>query len=115
MSDAQLNALGLSIPAPERIKPYHANSALGDIRGHWLGKRVAAAALEMASDAMGQETGKRKETAVAQKMREEMVMSLRLTTISNMSQGTLVGKRFDLLLHALNNRWLRFIGRLLRP
>jgi hypothetical protein len=32
-----------------------------------------------------------------------------------MSQGKLAGKRFDLLLHALNNRWLRFLARLLRP
>ena len=111
MSDAQLTALGLNITAPESIKPYHANSTLADIRHHWLGKRIAAAALEMAGQAMG----KAKETAVAQKMREEMIMSLRLTTVANMSRGALAGKRFDLVLHALNNRWLRFIWRLLRP
>ena len=111
MSDAQLSALGLKLTKPERIKPYHANSTLADIRTHWLGKRVAAAALDMAGQAMG----KAKETAVAQKMREEMVMSLRLVTVSNMSRGALSGKRFDLLLHALNNRWLRFVLRLLRP
>ena len=110
MSDTQLTALGLKLTKPESVKPYHANSTLADIRDHWLGKRVAAAAMEMAGQAMG----KAKETAVAQKMREEMVMSLRLVTISNMSRGALSGKRFDLLLHALNNRWLRFIWRLLR-
>lgn len=111
MQDAQLQALGLSVPAAEAIKPYHANSTLADIRDHWLGKRVAAAALDMA----GETLGKRKETAVAAKMREEMIMSLRLVTVRNMSNGKLAGKRFDLLLHALNNRWARFVFRLLRP
>lgn len=111
MNDAQLKALGLHIPIADKIKPYHANSTLADIRDHWLGKRVVAAALDMASHAMG----KAKETPVAQKMREEMIMSLRLVTVSNMSQGALTGKRFDLLLHALNNRWLRFLFRLVRP
>ena len=111
MNDAQLKALGLSVPVAASIKPYHANSTLADIRDHWLGKRVAEAALNMAGQAMG----KAKETPVAQKMREEMIMSLRLVTVSNMSQGKLAGKRFDMLLHALNGRWLRLLLRLLRP
>ena len=111
MNDAQLKALGLSVPVAASIKPYHANSTLADIRDHWLGKRVAEAALDMAGQAMG----KAKETPVAQKMREEMIMSLRLVTVSNMSQGKLAGKRFDMLLHALNGRWLRLLLRLLRP
>ena len=88
MQDAQLQALGVSVPVAEAIKPYHANSTLADIRSHWLGKRVAAAALDMA----GETLGKRKETAVAAKMREEMIMSLRLVTVSNMSNGQLAGK-----------------------
>lgn len=111
MQDVQLKALGLTLPLPDPIKPYHANSTLADIRDHWLGKRVAAAAMQMATATLG----KRKETPVAAKMREEMILSLRLSTISNMSQGKLAGKRFDLMLHALNNRWLRFVWRLLRP
>jgi hypothetical protein len=48
------------------------------------------------------------------KMREEMMMSLRLKTVQIMSGGALTPKRFDLLLLALNNRWLRFLARLLR-
>lgn len=111
MDDAQLKVLGLSVPLADSIKPYHINSTLADIRDHWLGKRVAAAALDMATKAMGA----RKETPATKKMREEMVMSLRLLTIANMSQGALSGKRMDLLLHVLNNRWLRFLFRLLRP
>lgn len=111
MGDAQLKALGLHVPVAARIKPYHANSTLADIHTHWLGKHVAKAALDMAGQAMG----KAKETPVAQKMRVEMILSLRLVTVSNMSQGKLTGKRFDMLLHALNNRWLRFAWRLLRP
>jgi hypothetical protein len=58
--------------------------------------------------------GKRQETPVAMKMREEMIMSLRLKTVQIMSGGALTPKRFDLLLLALNNRWLRFLARLLR-
>lgn len=110
MQDAQLAALGLKVRPPESIKPYHANTTLADIRGHWLGKRVANAALEMAAKTMG----KRQETPVAMKMREEMIMSLRLKTVQIMSGGALTPKRFDLLLHALNNRWLRFLARLFK-
>lgn len=110
MQDAQLAALGLKVTPPESIKPYHANTTLADIRGHWLGKRVANAALEMAAKTMG----KRQETPVAMKMREEMIMSLRLKTVQIMSGGALTPKRFDLLLHALNNRWLRFLARLFK-
>jgi hypothetical protein len=58
--------------------------------------------------------GKRQETPVAMKMREEMIMSLRLKTVQIMSGGALTPKRFDLLLHALNNRWLRFLARLFK-
>ena len=111
MNDAQLKALGLNVPVAASIKPYHANSTLADIRDHWLGKHVAKAALDMAGQAMG----KAKETPVAQKMREEMIMSLRLVTVSNMSQGKLAGKRFDMLLHALNGHWYRLLWRALRP
>lgn len=110
MQDAQLAALGLKVTPAESIKPYHANTILADIRGHWLGKRVANAALEMAAKTMG----KRQETPVAMKMREEMIMSLRLKTLQIMSGGALTPKRFDLLLHALNNRWLRFLARLFK-
>jgi beta-glucosidase len=111
MEDAQLAALGLKLTPPEAIKPYHANTTLADIRHHWIGKRVAKAALDMAAQTMG----KRQETPVAMKMREEMIMSLRLKTVQIMSAGALSPKRFDLLLHALNNQWLRFLARLLRP
>jgi beta-glucosidase len=111
MNDAQLSALGVQVPKADPIKPYHANSTLAEIRYHWLGKRVAAAAMQMASAALGQG----KDTPVAVKMREEMIMSMRLTTVSNMSAGALAGKRFELLLLALNNRWLRLLWRLLRP
>jgi beta-glucosidase len=110
MQDVQLTALGLRITPSEPIKPYHANTTLADIRHHWVGKRVANAALEMAAKTMG----KRQETAVAMKMREEMIMSLRLKTVQIMSGGALTPKRFDLLLLALNNRWLRFVARMLR-
>ena len=111
MRDEQLLALGLAVTPPESIKPYHANTTLADIRDHWLGKRVCTAALDMAAKTMG----KSQETPVAKKMREEMILSLRLKTVQIMSAGALTPKRFDLLLAALNNRWLRFLGRLLRP
>ncbi len=111
MADAQLAALGLTLTPAEAIKPYHANSTLADIRHHWIGKRVAQAALEMAAKTMG----KRQESAVAIKMREEMIMSLRLKTVQIMSGGSLTNKRFELLLYALNNRWLHFLIRMLRP
>ncbi len=111
MDDAQLSALGLTIPLADTIKPYHENSTLADIRDHWIGKRVAEQAMKMASKTLGAGN----QTPVAVKMREEMVMSLRLITVRNMSAGALSQKRFELLLHAMNNRWLRFLGRLLQP
>ena len=111
MDDVQLAALGLKVTPPEGIKPYHANTTLADIRHHWIGRRVCDAALEMAAKTMG----KRQETPVAVKMREEMIMSLRLKTVQIMSGGALTPKRFDMLLLALNNRWLRLLARLMRP
>ncbi len=111
MQDTQLKALGLEIPEPDPIKPYHANTSLADIRHHWIGRRVCDAALEMAAKTMG----KKQETPVAIKMREEMIMSLRLKTVQIMSGGALTPKRFDMLLHALNNRWLRLLLRAFRP
>ncbi len=110
MTNTQLAALGLEVGAADPIKPYHANTSLADIRYHWLGRRVAAAALRMAAHTMG----KQQEAPVAVKMREEMIMSLRLQTLQIMSAGALTPKRFDLLLHALNNRWLRFFWRRVR-
>lgn len=110
MTDEQLVRLGLIVSPAESVRPYHANSTLADIRHHWLGKRVANAALEFATKT----TERQKETPVAQKMREEMIMSLRLKTVQIMSAGALTEKRFDLLLHALNNRWLSFVCRLIK-
>ncbi len=111
MQDAQLSALGLTITPPETVKPYHANTTLADIQTHWLGRYIAAKALAMASSSLGAQ----QETAVAAKMRTEMILSLRLKTVQIMSGGALTPKRFDLLVHALNNHWFRFLARLLRP
>jgi hypothetical protein len=47
-------------------------------------------------------------------MREKMVLSMRLSTVRNMSGGALTPKRFEMLIHLLNNRWGAFLARLLR-
>jgi len=111
MQDAQLSALGLTITPPETVRPYHANTTLADIQTHWLGRYIVAKALAMASSSLGAQ----QETAVAAKMRTEMILSLRLKTVQIMSGGALTPKRFDLLVHALNHHWFRFFTRLLRP
>ncbi len=110
MGDAQLTALGLRLSAPEAIKPYHANTTLADIRHKWLGRRLIALVFKMARATLSPTTG----SPVQRKMREEMLLSMRLSTVRNMSQGALTPKRFDLLLHALNHQWIGFIVRLLR-
>ena len=112
MGDGALAGLGLSVTAPDDIKPYHANTTLGDIRHHWLGKRLVAGVFK----AVGATLGERRadDSPVLIKMREEMVLSMRLSTVRNMSGGALTPKRFELLIHALNNHWLKFLGRCLR-
>jgi len=66
--------------------------------------------------AVGATLGERSadDSPVLIKMREEMVLSMRLSTVRNMSGGALTPKRFELLIHALNNHWLKFLGRCLR-
>ena len=112
MGDGALAGLGLSVTAPDDIKPYHANTTLGDIRHHWLGKRLVGGVFK----AVGATLGERRadDSPVLIKMREEMVLSMRLSTVRNMSGGALTPKRFELLIHALNNHWLKFLGRCLR-
>jgi hypothetical protein len=39
---------------------------------------------------------------------------MRLSTVRNLSDGGLPPKRFELLLHALNNHWIKFLLRALK-
>ena len=112
MDNGALTRLGLAIPAPDPVKPYHANTTLDDIADHWLGKRVVQGVFT----AVGQTLGERKadDPAVLVKMREKMVLSMRLSTVRNLSDGGLPPKRFELLLHALNNHWIKFLLRALK-
>ena len=112
MGDGALAGLGLTVTAADRIKPYHANSTLGDIRHHWLGKRLVAGVFKAVGATLGERSAD--DSPVLIKMREEMVLSMRLSTVRNMSGGALTPKRFELLIHALNNHWLKFLGRCLR-
>jgi beta-glucosidase len=112
MDDAALGALGLTITPPDTIRPYHANTTLGDIRHHWLGKRLVAGVFQAVGSTLGEASSK--DTPVLKKMREEMVLSMRLSTVRNMSNGALTPKRFAILLHALNHHWWQLLGRLLR-
>ncbi len=112
MGDGALAGLGLTVTAADRIKPYHANSTLGDIRHHWLGKRLLAGVFKAVGATLGERSAD--DSPVLIKMREEMVLSMRLSTVRNMSGGALTPKRFELLIHALNNHWLKFLGRCLR-
>jgi beta-glucosidase len=112
MGDGALAGLGLTVTAADRIKPYHANSTLGDIRHHWLGKRLVAGVFKAVGATLGERSAD--VAPVLIKMREEMVLSMRLSTVRNMSGGALTPKRFELLIHALNNHWLKFLGRCLR-
>ena len=112
MGDRALAGLGLTVTAADRIKPYHANSTLGDIRHHWLGKRLVAGVFKAVGATLGERSANYAPVLI--KMREEMVLSMRLSTVRNMSGGVLTPKRFELLIHALNNHWLKFLDRCLR-
>ncbi len=112
MGDAMLAGLGLTVTVADPIKPYHANTTLGDIRHHWLGKRLVAGVFKAVGATLGERSSD--DSPVLIKMREEMVLSMRLSTVRNMSGGALTPKRFELLIHALNNHWLKFLGRCLR-
>ena len=108
MDDQALANLGLLVREPDGIRPYHANTPLADIQTHWLGKRIVAAVFET--------VGELPETAdpVAEKMRSEMLLSMRLQTVQNLSRGAISAKRLDLIICALNGSWLKLLFRLIR-
>jgi beta-glucosidase len=108
MDDLALARLGLIIREPDGIRPYHVNTPLADIQTHWLGKRIVSAVFDT--------VGELPETAdpVAQKMRSEMLLSMRLRTVQNLSRGAITAKRLDLLICALNGHWFKLLRRLLR-
>jgi len=112
MDDGALSGLGLTVTPPDNIRPYHANTALGDIRDHWLGKRIVANVFKAVGATL--DTDNVNESPVLAKMREEMLFSMRLSTVRNMSEGALSEKRFALMIHALNNHWIKFLIRLFR-
>ena len=112
MNDSQLAARGLHITVAETVKPYHANTTLGDIQHHWLGKRIVAMVFKAIEGTLGPT---KTDSPVMVKMRNEMVLSMRLSTVRIMSGGALSEKRFRLMLHLLNGRWgyffLQLFGR----
>ena len=112
MDDGALARLGLQVSVPDAIKPYHANTTLGDIADHWLGKRLVAGVFKAVGATLGERSAD--DSPVLVKMREKMVLSMRLSTVRNMSGGALTPKRFEMLIHLLNNRWGAFLARLLR-
>lgn len=111
MSDSQLAARGLHISVAETVKPYHANTTLADIQHHWLGKRVVAMVFKAIEGTLGPT---KTDSPVMVKMRNEMVLSMRLSTVRIMSGGALSEKRFKLLLDLLNSRWAHFFLGLFR-
>ena len=105
MSDSELAARGLHVTVAENVKPYHANTTLADIQHHWLGKRVVTMVFKAIEGTLGPT---KTDSPVMVKMRNEMVLSMRLSTVRIMSGGALSEKRFKLLLDLLNNRWAHF-------
>ncbi|MEC7163691.1 MAG: glycoside hydrolase family 3 C-terminal domain-containing protein, partial [Pseudomonadota bacterium] len=111
MTDNELAARGLHVMVAESVKPYHANTTLADIQHHWLGKRIVAMVFKAIEGTLGPT---KTDSPVMIKMRNEMVLSMRLNTVRIMSGGALSEKRFRLLLDLLNNRWAHFFVELFR-
>ncbi len=111
MTDNELAARGLHVTVAESVKPYHANTTLADIQHHWLGKRIVAMVFKAIEGTLGPT---KTDSPVMIKMRNEMVLSMRLNTVRIMSGGALSEKRFRLLLDLLNNRWAHFFVGLFR-
>ena len=111
MTDNELAARGLHVTVAESVKPYHANTTLADIQHHWLGKRIVAMVFKAIEGTLGPT---KTDSPVMIKMRNEMVLSMRLNTVRIMSGGALSEKRFRLLLDLLNNRWAHFFVELFR-
>ncbi len=110
MDDEALADLGLHMTPPDPIRPYSVQTALEDIKDHWLGKRLVAKVMEM----MREHTGGQTPSPVVQKMQEAIVFSMRLSTLRNMSGGAITQKRLDILIHVLNGAWLGAVTRLFR-
>ena len=111
MTDNELAARGLQVTVAESVKPYHANTTLADIQHHWLGKRIVAMVFKAIESTLGPT---KTDSPVMIKMRNEMVLSMRLNTVRILSGGAFSEKRFRLLLDLLNNRWAHFFVGLFR-
>jgi beta-glucosidase len=101
MSDAELIAMGTHVPDPEPVRPFHANSTLGDIRQTWLGSRIHKVALKQSEDMIGSDGAPE---IVA--LRDHVLEGMPLRNFVSMSNGAVSMKMLEVLIHALNGKYL---------
>jgi beta-glucosidase len=101
ISDAELTAMGTYVPDPEPVRPFHANSTLGDIRQTWLGARIHKVALKQSEDMIGSDGAPE---IVA--LRDHVLEGMPLRNFVSMSNGAVSMKMLEVLIHALNGEYL---------
>lgn len=102
--------LGRAIPGPEAVLPYRRTSTIGDLGHTALGRRLQRALLRTLERRAGTDAL----DATARAMLERVVLEMPLRGLVAMSEGALSWRVLDALIAALNGRWGRALGTLIR-
>lgn len=99
--------LGRPIPAPEAVRPFHLNSTVEEISSTWLGNKVRERAVAQFRGSVG---GDLKDDTL-NKMFDEMAKQMPLRGLALFSGGQFSFERLDMLIDALNGRYLSALRR----
>ena len=108
--------LGRPVPPPERRRPWHLNSSLGEIADTWLGARLMSRTVA----AFHRTLGAGSNDATVRRMMAEMANDLPLRALARLSGGRPGLRTLHILIAVLNRRYLNalrlaFGGRLPPP
>ena len=103
-NDAEFSALlGHSIPKPVPVKPFHCNSAIEEVQGSRIGRKLKQNCLNGILSSMGELPEENR------LMMEAMVNDMPLRNLSMMSEGKLPEKTLHRLIHLMNGDWIKAV------
>lgn len=108
MSDTDLAALGLTVTPPESTRPFHRNSTMGEIRDHWLGRRIYAQ-----TDKQMQAFFAGDDNPVVAEMGRAFLNHLPLRALQALSGGKVSDGQMTMIIALLNGHWLAALRGLL--
>ena len=107
-NEAFASLLGRALPPPEALRPLHLNSALLELRGSWLGRRIRAQVVKQFKRNIGGQGTEDSDPTLA-KMFEEMANHMPLRSFALFSGGRMSFKSLQILIALLNHRYLEAV------